>query len=84
MKRKKDIWFPAKRYGVGWGLPVTWQGWAVFLGYPLITVACAFAVSDTGDLIWFFPMLFISTALLVFVCFKKGEKPKWRWGGKEK
>jgi hypothetical protein len=22
-------WFPAKRYGWGWGLPVTWQGWAV-------------------------------------------------------
>jgi hypothetical protein len=28
-------WFPAKRYGWGWGFPVTWQGWlalAVFLG----------------------------------------------------
>ena len=23
-------WFPAKRYGYGWGLPHTWQGWIVF------------------------------------------------------
>jgi hypothetical protein len=21
-----DFWFPAKRYGWGWGLPVKWQG----------------------------------------------------------
>ena len=22
-------WFPAKRYGWGWGLPSVWQGWVV-------------------------------------------------------
>ena len=27
--RAPGIWFPAKRYGWGWGPPVTWQGWAV-------------------------------------------------------
>jgi hypothetical protein len=30
-----EYWFPAKRYGWGWGLPQTWQGWlvlAVFFG----------------------------------------------------
>jgi len=25
----KEIWFPAKRYGWGWGLPCAWQGWVV-------------------------------------------------------
>ena len=25
----KGYWFPAKRYGWGWGLPVRWQGWVV-------------------------------------------------------
>lgn len=24
-------WFPAKTYGWGWGMPITWQGWLVFL-----------------------------------------------------
>jgi len=29
MNPKKDIWFPQKRYGWGWGFPFKWQGWAV-------------------------------------------------------
>ena len=24
-------WFPAKTYGWGWGMPVTWQGWVVMV-----------------------------------------------------
>ena len=26
-------WFPRKTFGWGWGLPSTWQGWAVFLAF---------------------------------------------------
>ncbi len=26
---RQPYWFPAKTYGWGWGLPVTWQGWVV-------------------------------------------------------
>ena len=29
-------WFRAKRYGLGWGLPLTWQGWVVFVSWILI------------------------------------------------
>jgi hypothetical protein len=32
-KNDKKFWFPAMKYGVGWGFPVTWQGWAVLLAY---------------------------------------------------
>ena len=35
-KDKKKIWFPAKKYGNGWGFPVTWQGWIVLLSYILL------------------------------------------------
>ena len=37
--KEKDIWFPAIKYGVGWGLPVTWQGWAVMLAYIFFITA---------------------------------------------
>ena len=30
---KKRYWFPAKRYGWGWGFPTTWQGWVTILLY---------------------------------------------------
>jgi hypothetical protein len=29
MPSAKKYWFPAKRYGWGWGLPSCWQGWVV-------------------------------------------------------
>jgi len=30
MQSDPGYWFPAKRYGWGWGLPTAWQGWVVF------------------------------------------------------
>jgi hypothetical protein len=32
-------WFPAKRYGWGWGLPSTWEGWVVLAVYLALLVA---------------------------------------------
>ncbi len=29
MQTEPKYWFPAKRYGWGWGIPNTWQGWLV-------------------------------------------------------
>jgi len=34
-------WFPAKRYGWGWGLPSTWEGWLLLVGYLGLMVGAA-------------------------------------------
>jgi hypothetical protein len=80
MDQTHRYWFAAKRYGWGWGPPVTWQGWVVtivWLGAMLLglwvigvrwhPVACAgFALG--------------MTCVLLFICYRKGEPPRWRWG----
>jgi hypothetical protein len=33
MSEEKKYWFRTKRYGWGWGLPITWQGRAVYFHY---------------------------------------------------
>src|SRR5258708_22000818 len=33
MSNKQTYWFPAKRYGWGWGLPSSWQGWVVLAAF---------------------------------------------------
>lgn len=33
MNIERKYWFPAKRYGWGWGLPVRWQGWVCLAAY---------------------------------------------------
>jgi hypothetical protein len=37
MEEEQKYWFPAKRYGWGWGLPITWQGWLTLVVFILLT-----------------------------------------------
>ena len=74
-----DGWFPAKRYGWGWGLPVAWQGWVVLLGYALLLTAGLAGYRRTHDPM-FFVFLAAITAGLIAISWWKGEKPRWRSG----
>lgn len=87
----QGYWFKRKLYGFGW-VPVRWQGWLVVLGYVAIVLAFAFTReesipgnpdSGTNMLVFALP-IFLLTALLIYICYKKGEKPKWMWGLPEK
>jgi hypothetical protein len=80
----KEIWFPAKKYGYGWGFPITWQGWAVLLLYLLLVTVGSFVLTDSPEnIIYFLAYVAFLTAILLYVYRKKGEKPEWRWGDKK-
>jgi hypothetical protein len=80
MDRRKLYWFPAKRFGWGWGPPNTWQGWVatvlwivvLFVGIRIlpfhgrVPVQAAFAITMVG--------------FYILICYWKGEPPRWRWG----
>jgi uncharacterized membrane protein YhaH (DUF805 family) len=80
MPVEPEYWFPAKRYGWGWGLPRTWQGWVVLVVF--------FALIGTGVLyfppsehrVGFVIYIVVLVVLLVAVCYARGEPPRWRWG----
>ena len=73
-------WFPAKRYGWGWGLPCAWQGWMVMLGYVLLMILIPLVFNPVINWIEFTASVFIATFALVVICLLKGEPPKWRCG----
>ena len=77
-KKNNKPWFPAKKYGFGWGLPITWQGWLVFLIYfGLCFIGIKF-LTDPPYLILFFVLyIFFISGLLIYICWKKGEKQKY-------
>lgn len=82
MEPERQYWFPAKRYGWGWGFPSAWQGWLVLAVFFLLVI-----VGVVGILPGFGPAAFsayvaLLVGLLVVVCFLTGEPPRWRWGGK--
>lgn len=76
-------WFKRKLYGWGW-TPVRWQGWVVIALYVLAIVLFSLTIDDnspTREVAFTFilPVVFL-TALLIRICYKKGEKPRWQWG----
>ena len=81
--QERKYWFPAKRFGWGWGPPTAWQGWAVLLvylslvlgGIPLIQV-------PLGSLIYMLYALSL-TALFVGVCWLMGEPPAQHRGERD-
>ncbi|MEM5399896.1 hypothetical protein [Paraburkholderia unamae] len=73
-------WFRAKRYGWGWGLPLTWQGWVVLVVYVLSIVLSAVFFEPHGHPYAFAGLAILATVALSLVCWLKGEPPRWRWG----
>lgn len=87
MKTKKP-WFRSKRYGWGWGLPLTWQGWIVFTIYLFIVMYLVYGLNGRSYFLLNTPMhillpFFIATIIFIIIASITGEKPQWRWGGKK-
>jgi hypothetical protein len=79
MRNGGRYWFPAKRYGWGWGPPTCWQGWAVLLIWFAAIVVAAIRLMP-GHLVTFLSFNLLMVVLLLLICFAKGEPPAWRWG----
>ena len=79
---QEKYWFKAKNYGWGW-TPATWQGWVVTLGFIGFIVWSGINLGEQPtdkDVNWFLVKIFVSIVMMVLICLRTGEKPKWRWG----
>jgi len=78
---KATYWFPAKKYGWGWGFPSSWQGWLVFL---LFILSVCILPSFTPNLTAYILSSIGLAVLLIGICYWKGEPTRWRWGNSDK
>jgi len=73
-------WFRVKRYGFGAGLPCSWEGWALLIGFLVIVISSAIVLVGRNPMMHLGVVL-ASTAVLVVVSWRKSDGPwKWRWG----
>jgi hypothetical protein len=68
MQGDAKYWFPSKRYGWGWGLPITWQGWVVFAAFFGMVVAGAFLFPPRVMLAAFLIYIAVLSVVLVSIC----------------
>ncbi|HEX4056112.1 MAG TPA: hypothetical protein VHX86_17765 [Tepidisphaeraceae bacterium] len=76
---EKKVWFPAKRYGWGWGLPCRWQGWVVIVLFLVLAAGGLVVIGPEHVGVGTVYIIALSVGLFV-ICLFKGEKPRWRWG----
>jgi drug/metabolite transporter (DMT)-like permease len=82
MNDRPSYWFPVKRYGWGWGLPVRWQGWVVFVAYAALLYGGIYYFKAQRNVFALLIYLLALTAVLIAIVAIKGERPlRWRWGG---
>jgi hypothetical protein len=83
----KGYWFKAKLYGWGW-TPVKWQGWVIIGVFIVAILLLSSTVEDHASgrdmmFTFFLPLVSLVMALL-WICYKTGEPPRWRWGPEKK
>ncbi len=80
MSTEQKYWFPAKRYGWGWGPPSAWQGWVVLIVYLGLLGLGVSLLRPHQEPWYFLAYVGLLSVLLVTICWLKGEPPRWRWG----
>jgi len=81
---KEGYWFKRKVFGWGW-TPAKWQGWFVLLAFVAFILLSSFDLTSNleptdKDVTLFIIKTILSAFLLILICYKTGEKPKWQWG----
>lgn len=75
-------WFAPRRFGLGTGRPIRWQGWAVSLIFVAL-VALAYYLFGNNDLR---ALAIIAPAIIAYVLVAALTTRggwRWRWGGEE-
>ena len=73
MDRTSRYWFAAKRDGRGWGLPLTWQGWVVYvLWFLALIVATPYLAIPEHPVRGLFAIMGMVVPLAA-ICYLKGE-----------
>jgi hypothetical protein len=75
-------WFAPKRYGYGSGVPISWQGWALTLGFAAIAIVVTTRFAHR-PLILFAIMTPLVVVFLVITARTTRGGWRWRWGDED-
>jgi hypothetical protein len=72
-------WFAPKRYGYGSGLPLSWQGWVLMIGFIALVIGLAEHFAQRPSLL--VGILAPLTIVFMVICAKTTRGGwRWRWG----
>ncbi|MEO8455277.1 MAG: hypothetical protein ABI454_08960 [Sphingomicrobium sp.] len=72
-------WFAPKRYGYGAGAPISWQGWALTLGF--VAIVSAICIGFVGKPLVMIAIIVPLTAAFIVITARTTRGGwRWRWG----
>jgi hypothetical protein len=75
-------WFAPKRYGYGSGRPITWQGWALTLGFVAIVILLSVRLARQP--LQLFAALAPFLVAFSVICARTTRGGwRWRWGERD-
>jgi hypothetical protein len=69
-------WFAPKRYGLGTGIPITWQGWVVLLLYLVVVIGATPFFNRSP---WAIGSIIVTATAIFLVIAAKTTRGGWRW-----
>jgi hypothetical protein len=75
-------WFAPKRYGCGPEIPISWQGWAMTIGFVVLVLAICLVMKSR-------PMQLAAALappvviIVIIGCRTRRGGCRWRWGEEE-
>lgn len=76
-------WFAPKKFGLGSGLPISWQGWAITILYSVAVIVAAGTLMPRHRGIAIGIIVPLTAAFLVICAQHTRGGWKWRWNGDE-
>jgi hypothetical protein len=76
-------WFLAKRYGIGWAVPATWEGWLALIALGFVVAAATTVFPPETDAVPFAIVVTLALGFFVALCVLKGEPAAWRDGDRD-
>jgi hypothetical protein len=69
-------WFAPKRYGYGSGLPISWQGWVLTLGFVALAIVLGALLAER-------PFQLVAIMMPIVIAFSvicaRTTRGGWRW-----
>lgn len=75
-----DAWFLPKRFGIGAGPPIAWQGWALLAGYIAALALAGFGLLPRYWTVWAIIVVALTVALSAIAAQHTRGGWRWRWG----
>ncbi len=71
---------PPKSHGYGAGLPISWQGWLLFLGFLLVVIVGGMALAPRSLLAYLALVVPLTVAFILIIMNTTRGGWRWRWG----